>query len=174
MTQRKYRWAILLMVGNSHYVRFVSSSLIFLALINSGAVLADKGALGCPRIIEVFTMTDVAITGETTVYRQPENLDLEIQIYQLDAIQQIESELSRDLANDPGQAKSAVMERIQQLNADNRAEMQNAATDMAKAMQYGIDRLPAMSIDGQAVVYGVTDLNVALGRYAAWQAGKRP
>jgi integrating conjugative element protein (TIGR03757 family) len=162
------------MVGNSHYVRFVSSSLIFLTLINSGAVQADKGALGCPRIIEVFTTTDVPITGETTVYRQPENLDLEIQIYQLDAIQQIESELSRDLASDPEQAESTVMERIQLLNADARAEIQNAATGLAKAMQYGIDRLPAVVFDGQAVVYGVTDLNAALGHYTVWQAGNRP
>lgn len=116
----------------------------------------------------------MAVTGETTVYRQPGNQGVEIQIYRLDVIQQIESELTRDLASYPEQAKSAVMERIQLLDADARAEMQNAATGMAKAMQYGIDRLPAMAIDGQTVVYGVTDLREALGHYAAWQAGKRP
>ena len=162
------------MVVNSHCVRFGASLLIFLVLINSSAVKADIGTLAYPRIIEVFTTTDVVVTGEVTVYRQRENQDLEIQIYRLNAIQQIESELSRDLARDPGQAKSAVMERIQLLGTDARAEMQNAATGMAKAMQYGIDRLPAMAIDGQAVVYGVMDLHVALWHYAAWQAGKRP
>lgn len=162
------------MVGNSRRVRFVSSLLIFLVLFNSGAVQAAKRALVSPRLIEVFTSTDVAVTAETAIYRQCENQDMEIQIYRLNAIQQIESELSRDLARDPGQAKSAVMERIQRLNAVARAEMQNAATGMAKAMQYGIDRLPAVVIDGQAVVYGVTDLHVALEHYGAWQAGKRP
>lgn len=162
------------MVGNSHYVRFASSSLIFLALINCGAVQADKGAQVSPRTIEVFTTTDVAVTGDPGVYWQTENQDLEIKIYRLDAIQQIESELSLGLASDPGQAKGAVMERIQRMNADARAEMQNAATGMAKAMQYGIDRLPAVVMDGQVVVYGVTDLHVALGHYATQQAGKRP
>lgn len=162
------------MVGNSHRARFVSSLLIFHALINSGVVQADKGTLTYPRIIEVFATTDLAAAGEADVYRQLENQDLEIQIYRLDAIRQLESELSRDLASDPEQAKSAVMERIKLLNADARTEMQNAATGMAKAMQYGIDRLPAVVIDGQVVVYGITDLPEVLGHYAAWQAGSRP
>jgi len=162
------------MVENSHCVRFKYSSLIFLALIIGSAVQSDIGTPAHPRIIEVFVTTDVAITGGTAVYRQPEDQDLEIQIYRLNAIQQIELELSRDLASDPEQAKSAVMERIQRLNADARTEMQNAATGMAKAMQYGIDRLPAVVIDGQAVVYGITDLPEVFGHYAAWQAGSRP
>ena len=41
-------------------------------------------------------------------------------------------------------------------------------------MQYGIDRIPAIVFDSQAVVYGVTDLSAALAHYQAWQSGRRP
>jgi len=162
------------MVEDIHSVRFISSLLIFLGLFASSAAQAEQGVASQTHIIEVFISADVPVTGEAAINRQPELKSSDLQIYKLDAIQQIETELSRDLASDPERAKSAMKERIQLLNADARAEMQNAATGMAKAMQYGIDRLPAMTIDGQAVVYGVTDLHVALGHYAAWRAGKRP
>jgi len=47
--------------------------------------------------------------------------------------------------------------------------MQRAAIGLTKALQYGIDRFPAMVFDGQCVVYGVTDLGQALHRYHLWQ-----
>lgn len=162
------------MVGNTHSVRFVLSLLIWLALINSGAVRADQVALVYPRIIEVFTTTDVAVTGATTAYRQPENQDLEIQIYQLDAIQRFETNLSRDLVADPEQYRQMALQAIQQLDESSREKMQRAAMGMVNAMQYGIERYPAIVFDGQAVVYGITDLPEALGHYATWQAGKWP
>lgn len=155
-----------------HSDRILKGIVALITLAACGVIHADQSVPVRTRLIEVFVSADTNITGVNDINRQQENVDLEIKIYRLDAIRQIESELSRGLASDPEQAKSAVKERIQLLNADARAEMQNAATGMAKAIQYGIDRLPAITIDGQAVVYGVTDLHVALGHYAAWQAGK--
>jgi integrating conjugative element protein (TIGR03757 family) len=52
--------------------------------------------------------------------------------------------------------------------------MHAAATALAKAMQVGVDRYPAVVFDGEAVVYGVTDLTFALEQYRAWQARRRP
>jgi integrating conjugative element protein (TIGR03757 family) len=49
--------------------------------------------------------------------------------------------------------------------------MQRAAIGLTKALQYGIDRFPAMVFDGQCVVYGVTDLGQALRQYHRWQGG---
>jgi integrating conjugative element protein (TIGR03757 family) len=37
------------------------------------------------------------------------------------------------------------------------------------ALHYGVDRIPAIVIDGTAVVYGVTDLVDAVQRYDAWR-----
>ncbi|MEA3275692.1 MAG: DUF1525 domain-containing protein, partial [Pseudomonadota bacterium] len=41
------------------------------------------------------------------------------------------------------------------------------------AAEYGIDRYPAIVLDGQAVVYGVTDVGEALRHYRMWQ-GRAP
>ena len=49
------------------------------------------------------------------------------------------------------------------------APAKNAAIGLAKAVQYGIDRYPAIVFDGRVVVYGVTDLVEALDRYKAWR-----
>ena len=48
-------------------------------------------------------------------------------------------------------------------------QVKNAAIGLAKAVQYGIDRYPAVVFDGRVVVYGVTDLVEALDRYEAWE-----
>ncbi|MEA2093693.1 MAG: DUF1525 domain-containing protein [Pseudomonadota bacterium] len=42
---------------------------------------------------------------------------------------------------------------------------------LARALQYGIDRYPAIVFDGQLVVYGVTELGQALHQYYHWQGG---
>jgi integrating conjugative element protein (TIGR03757 family) len=52
--------------------------------------------------------------------------------------------------------------------------MQQAAIGLAKAVQYGVDRYPAMVFDGGAVIYGVTDIHQALLRYRQWREGRRP
>ena len=36
-------------------------------------------------------------------------------------------------------------------------------------MQYRLDRYPAIVFNGQAVVYGVTDVEDAFHRYRRWQ-----
>ncbi len=41
-------------------------------------------------------------------------------------------------------------------------------------MRYGIDRTPAMVFDGQAVIYGVSDVDEAIERYTRWrESGSR-
>ena len=38
-------------------------------------------------------------------------------------------------------------------------------------MRYGIDRTLAIVCDGQAVIYGVTDVDEAIKRYTRWHEG---
>ena len=70
---------------------------------------------------------------------------------------------------DPEQSKRIVLQRIQQLDETGRAQAQHAAMGLAKAMQYGIDRYPAIVLDGEVAIYGVTDIREALQRYQQWQ-----
>jgi len=52
------------------------------------------------------------------------------------------------------------------------APAKDAAIGLAKAMQYGVDRYPAIVVNGTAVVYGVTDLVDAAARYETWRRGQ--
>ena len=97
-----------------------------------------------------------------------------LQQYELDRIRRIETRLSRDLPADPKQAEAIVQDRFQHLDRATSDSLQQSAVGLAKAMQYDIDRIPAIVFDGRAVVYGVTDLSAALAHYQAWQSGKRP
>jgi integrating conjugative element protein (TIGR03757 family) len=48
--------------------------------------------------------------------------------------------------------------------------LSHAYEGLVKAQQYRLDRLPAIVFDnGQAVVYGVTDLEAALSHYRQWR-----
>ena len=52
------------------------------------------------------------------------------------------------------------------------APAKDAAIGLAKAVQYGVDRYPAVVVNGTAVVYGVTDLVEAVARYQAWREAR--
>ena len=99
---------------------------------------------------------------------------LKITVHKIDGIQSVERDLSLNLPVEPQAAKQIALHRIENLDEQTRSSMHAAATALAKAMQYGVDRYPAVVFDGEAVVYGVTDLTVALEQYRAWQAGRRP
>ena len=69
-------------------------------------------------------------------------------------------------AQKSSQAEAA--RRIGRLDDTQIAAAKNAATGLAKARQYGLDRYPAIVVNGRAVLYGVTDLADAAQRYGAW------
>ena len=49
--------------------------------------------------------------------------------------------------------------------------MHSAATGLAKALQYGVERYPAVVFDGEVAIYGVTDIREVLQRYQQWREG---
>ena len=115
--------------------------------------------------IEAFTAGERPITGvederlrTTTVTK-----------YTVDGLARFESGLSEGLPQDPEAAKTEALRRVQQLDGARMVPAKNAAIGLAKAVQYGVDRYPAVVFDGRAVVYGVTDLVEAIDRYETWQ-----
>jgi integrating conjugative element protein (TIGR03757 family) len=121
-----------------------------------------------------FISSDMSITGGAVTSSAPGRPTPYLQSYNLDGIQRIESQLSQGLTADPEQSKQVVLQRFQQLNEEDRTRMQQAAIGLAKAVQYGIDRYPAIVFDGGAVIYGVTDIHEALLRYRLWREGRQP
>ena len=133
---------------------------LFGPLVFGVPVWAD-GALS----VEVFTASERPITGV-----EDERLrTATVTTYAVDGLERFESGLSEGLPQDPEAAKTEALRRIQQLDDARMAPAKNAAIGLAKAVQYGVDRYPAIVFDGRAVVYGVTDLVEALDRYEAWQ-----
>ena len=121
----------------------------------------------------MFSTTDIQLDGTPSFFNSKNLSEIELQIYQLDGIQRFEAKLSSNLPTDPNRSKQIAVQRIQQLDEQTMAAVQNAAVGLAKAMQYGVDRYPAIVFDGEAVVYGLTDLSSALDHYRTWQAGTR-
>ncbi len=150
--------------------RFIAPA--FAALFGIGIAHADSSYQET-LLVEVFTTTDRQVRWEPeTETRAAQNIDL--QVYELNRIQLFEEALSNDLPADPNQSKQIALQRIQQLDEQAMPAIQNAAVGLAKAMQYGINRYPAIVFEGEAVIYGLTDLSSAFDHYRTWRAGVRP
>jgi integrating conjugative element protein (TIGR03757 family) len=135
---------------------------------------ADPRGSNLPHAIEIFT-SDKHPLIDTDVKGAGSNLrGLKITVYKIDGIQSVERALSLNLPVEPRQAKQIALHRIQSLDEQTRSRMHAAATALAKAMQVGVDRYPAVVFDGEVVAYGVIDLTVALEQYRAWHTGRRP
>ncbi len=116
-------------------------------------------------VIEPFATSEQPIIGA-----EHERLrTATITTYNVDGLERFESGLSEGLPADPEAAKAEALRRFQHLDDARMVPAKNAAFGLAKAVQYGVDRYPAIVFDGRAVVYGVTDLVEALNHYEAWQ-----
>ena len=151
--------------------RFISLMGVVPILLASHLVQADQPGLNPPRVIEVFTATDRPVSPSSIDRLRGQAVNIELQVYRIDGIQQVEGALSRHLPRDPAVAKRVALNRIQQLDDLETARLHQAAIGLTKALQYGIDRFPAMVFDGQCVVYGVTELGQALRQYHLWKSG---
>lgn len=160
------------MIGKTQSIRFVVLVSVVLALFAGGVAQAAQNRAGNPHLVEVFTASDSPITRDADLPRLTSGT-IDIQFYELDGIHRIEAKLSQGLTSDPEQSKRVVLQRFQQLQEEDRAQMQRAAMGLAKVAQYGIDRYPAIVFDGEVAIYGVTDIGEAVHRYQQWQAGRK-
>jgi integrating conjugative element protein (TIGR03757 family) len=141
-------------------------------LLYSGATFADQHQQNLPHVIEAFTSVKYLFVDARGIGNDSHGLD--VTIYEIDGIESIERDLSIDMPADPEKSKRIALDRIQHMDDQSITKIRMAALGLAKAMQYGVDRYPAIVFDGQAVVYGVTDVQSALTNYRAWRReGKR-
>ena len=134
--------------------------------------MADQHQQNQPHVIEAFTSIKFPFVDARGIDNSLHGLN--VTIYEIDGIDSIERDLSIDMPADPEKSKRIALERIQYMDDQSKTKMQMAAKGLAKAMQYGVDRYPAIVFDGQAVVYGVTDVQTALAHYQVWRReGKR-
>ena len=139
---------------------------MFAVVVLVGNVQAKPVAFAQPQLIEVFTSSVYPVTGRQ---RQQVGAGTVFHYYAIDGIHQLESNLSQDLPADPKVAKPLALKRIEHLGEDAMGLLQQSATGLAKVLQYGINRYPVIVFDGEAVIYGVTDIHQALRHYQQWR-----
>src|SRR5690554_4278191 len=123
----------------------------WLAAFGLSACLAGPALAG--PAIEVFTTA-----GEPAV-----NVPSGVGVIELDAAGRLDAELSRDLPADPEVAVALMRERM---TTPEWQETANRYADsylgLARAWQLGIEKVPAVVINGRHVIYGQPDIAQAL------------
>jgi integrating conjugative element protein (TIGR03757 family) len=127
-----------------HPRRWLAAFALFASL--AGPALAEPA-------IEVFTTA-----GEPAV-----NVPSGVAVIELDAPGRLDAELSQDLPADPDVAAALMRERMStpdwQETADRYAD---SYLGLARAWQLGLEKVPAVVIDGRYVIYGQPDVAEAL------------
>ena len=144
------------MLNPSNPFRILALATAIVLVTVNGIVSADDQPL-----VDVFTTSDLPIISDRQVDR--------LQVYEIDGIRQFEEQVSRGLSEDANTAKHQAIERVTQLDEKQKQQVQRSSIGLIKAMQYGIARYPAIVFDGEAVLYGVTDLTEAIHRYRQWR-----
>ncbi|MGH8650660.1 MAG: TIGR03757 family integrating conjugative element protein [Gammaproteobacteria bacterium] len=132
---------------------------LFVLLVGSHGLMAAE-----PGRIEVFTTARTPIARASTPA---------VRVYHLDLPTRIEAELSASLPQDREAATQLASAALQGTWRKSAETLTHAYRGLLKARRYGLQKLPAMVFDGQAVVYGVIDPEQALGDYRHWRDSKR-
>ena len=139
-------------IAKAHFIIF---------LVLTGALCAPTEAGPADLKIEVFTDSRQQVVSSV----------VDTTVYVMDSIDNLQQALAKDLPADSKKSRQLVLARFQSMDVQLSRQLENAARGLAQAMQYGIDRYPAIVFDGSAVVYGVTDVNVAIQHYQQWRTG---
>lgn len=130
------------------------------------AGLATAAQPSQPTTVEVFA-------NMATLVAVPQAPSYKLQVYRLDVMALIEQQLSQGLPSVEADALAHLQRMEAQIRRKYQAHIVNAANGMTMAIHYKLDRLPAVVINRQAVIYGVPDVDKALTIYQQ-QSGGRP
>lgn len=121
--------------------------------------------------IEVVFNDQTPVSNTHLIQSSLQAQGVTVGFYNLDAPAQLSKDLSQGLPAHIELAKKIVLQRLNQDgSAALNARYQSAYQALSKSLAYGLDRFPAVVFNhGQAVVYGVTDLAVAVQMFQQWQ-----
>ena len=135
------------------------------------AALALAGAAHAQGVltVEVFANSAMHITP-----RPDQRLPYQLKVYRMDGLQQLEASINQQLPKNEGDARAWLQANQGRIKREVTPQAVAAAHGVALAHHYKIKRLPAVVIDRQAVVYGLTDVEAAIQRYQAARGGQAP
>lgn len=128
--------------------------LIMIMTTTSCIVIAQQSNV--VQSIEVFTLAGMP----------PTNVPDHAIFVELDEAGRLDALISENLPDDPQRAM-AYMQTLMRSDQWQHLTLQlkHAYTGLARAKQLGIDKVPAVVIDSQYVIYGVTNIEEALRMY---------
>ncbi len=152
----QHRWRVAGLVGA------LAASAALPAHAQSGSDLANGVTT-----VEVFANSAMLIT--------PVRSDrFRLVIHRMDQLEQVKAAINQQIpAGGEGPARAWIAANEARIKNQVRPAAIAAANAIRLANYYRIDRLPAMVINRQAVVYGLTDVDAALERFRAVR-GERP
>ena len=146
----------------------VSAAIVFVAL-----TILEASADDLPQSIVAITSNQRPIDSVDWNGTSPSENKPEITILSLDAVQSIQEQLSEGLPNDETLARALVQQKIAEIGRSKlEDELRTAYLPLGTMMAYGLDRYPVIIFDKQAVIYGMTDLSLAINRYRQWLKDK--
>ena len=117
---------------------------------------------GFAKQIDVFTNDAYKVNSLKAAGSQGWN----IQLYNMDQYLKLKKEMSFSRPNTESQARAIAEEKMKNVSVERlRVSLRGAM----KAVQYDIRKIPAVVFNGgEAVVYGVRDIDVAINMYERW------
>lgn len=133
----------------------------FCATLLSAPAHAGEGIL-----VEAIHSDDFPLAGIEDLAGQ----GIEVKTYNLDDGKRLTANLATGLPPNQEQAKRTLEQRFKQQGMEAvKQQFMRAFQGRIVGVQYGVSRYPAVVFNqGQAVVYGVTDLSRALAIYREW------
>lgn len=123
------------------------------------AVLAGQAGAQAITTVEVFA-------NSATLVRQPQQPPpFVVKVYRLDGMAQLETQLSAGLPQTEAAAMAYMKQHEQEIRRRYKDQINNAAAGMSLAIQYRLDRLPAVVINKNKVIYGIADVDYAAQLY---------
>ena len=147
----------------------VSAAIVFATLS-----ILEAGADALPRSIIAITSNQRPFQPVDSHSASPSENNPEITILSLDAVQTIQEQLSEGLPNDETLARALVQQKISEIGlSELEDELRTAYLPLGTMMAYGLDRYPVIIFDKREVIYGMTDLSLAINRYRQWLEDKK-
>ncbi len=110
--------------------------------------------------LEIFT------TAEFPVPARQAPPGVTYRVYQLDALDHLEAELSKGLPATEVEAQAVAMQRIRAMGRELTERGNEGAWILERALRYGLEKYPAIVVNqGEALIYGVVDPAEAAALY---------
>ncbi|OBX34926.1 hypothetical protein A8U91_03989 [Halomonas elongata] len=106
----------------------------------------------------------------TTAGQPVMNVPSDTAVIELDAPARLDTQLSAELPADRQQARQEALRRLQAPDWQAKREaLKQATTGTARAWMIGVEKVPAVVVDSQYVIYGEADVAAALAEVQAYR-----